>query len=135
MRTRAHIHAPRHMGDKIADVVTGSMGSWTFIIAQSVIVLAWIGYNVWSLTHPFDPYPFILLNLLFSTQAAYASPLILMSQNRQADKDRKRDDLEATEVQGLFESHELLLKINEQQLEILQLLQGKRNPIREVPRD
>lgn len=119
MNSRQHIHKPRHLGDRIADAVTGSMGSWRFIIIQSVIVAAWIAFNLWLLSRPFDAYPFILLNLVFSTQAAYASPLILMSQNRQADRDRKRDDLEANEVAQMFESHQMLLKINHQQLEIL----------------
>lgn len=121
--SRAHIHIPTHRGDKIADAVTSSMGSWPFVIIQTVIVAIWIVLNVWILSHPFDPYPLILLNLVFSTQAAYASPLILMSQNRQAAKDRKRDDVEAQEVTQMFASHNLLLQINQQQLEILKLLQ------------
>lgn len=98
MKTRAHIHAPRHVGDILSDAVVAGMGSWRFIIIQSAIVALWVISNVWLLTHPFDPFPLILLNLVFSTQAAYASPLILMSQNRQATKDRLRDDVEATEV-------------------------------------
>src|SRR5215469_10573423 len=76
------------LGEKIADAVAAGMGSWAFIIVQTAIVTVWIILNVWLLTHPFDPYPLILLNLVFSTQAAYASPLILMSGNRQAAKDR-----------------------------------------------
>src|SRR5258707_7069591 len=76
------------LGQKIADGVAATMGSWRFIIIQTVIVAVWITGNVWLLTHPFDPYPLILLNLLFSTQAAYAAPVIMMSQNRQAAKDR-----------------------------------------------
>ena len=76
------------IGQKIADAVASGMGSWPFIIIQSAIVLGWIGGNLWLLSHPYDPYPFILLNLLFSTQAAYAAPVIMMSQNRQSAKDR-----------------------------------------------
>ncbi len=76
------------MGQRVADRVATGMGSWRFIIIQSVIVVVWIISNVWLLTRPFDPYPLILLNLLFSTQAAYAAPVIMMSQNRQAAKDR-----------------------------------------------
>src|SRR6266851_7342597 len=75
-------------GQRVADRVATGMGSWRFIIIQSVIVVVWIISNIWLLTHPFDPYPLILLNLLFSTQAAYAAPVIMMSQNRQAAKDR-----------------------------------------------
>jgi uncharacterized membrane protein len=68
--------------------VTAVFGSWTFIIVQTMIVVLWIGLNLLALVHRWDPYPFILLNLVFSTQAAYAAPLILLSQNRQADTDR-----------------------------------------------
>jgi uncharacterized membrane protein len=78
--------APR--GARIADRVTGFMGSWRFIVIQSVIVLIWLVGNVALLTRPFDPYPFILLNLAFSTQAAYAAPLILLAGNRAALRDR-----------------------------------------------
>ena len=75
------------LGVRIADHVTGFMGSWTFIIIQTVIVICWIAGNVWLLFH-FDAYPFILLNLAFSTQAAYAAPLILLAGNRSAQRDR-----------------------------------------------
>ncbi len=72
----------------MADRVSASFGSWAFIVAQSVIVLVWIGLNLVAWGSGWDPYPFILLNLLFSTQAAYAAPLLLLSQNRQAERDR-----------------------------------------------
>jgi uncharacterized membrane protein len=78
--------APR--GARIADHVTGFLGSWRFIIVQTVIVAFWIVGNVALLSRPFDPYPFILLNLAFSTQAAYAAPLILLAGNRAALRDR-----------------------------------------------
>ena len=78
----------RTRGEHIADSVTGVFGSWRFIITQTVIVLLWIALNLIAFAHHWDPYPFILLNLVFSTQAAYAAPLILLSQNRQADTDR-----------------------------------------------
>src|SRR5258707_12537711 len=77
--------APR--GARIADKVTGFMGSWNFIAIQTVIVILWIGGNIYLLFH-YDPYPFILLNLAFSTQAAYAAPLILLAGNRQSLRDR-----------------------------------------------
>lgn len=71
----------------MADKVTAVFGSWGFIVTQSVLIVIWLGYNGYAALHylhssEFDPYPFILLNLLFSTQAAYAAPLILLSQNR-----------------------------------------------------
>jgi uncharacterized membrane protein len=76
-------------GQKIADMVAATMGSWRFIIIQSTILLAWIALNVTAWIQHWDPYPFILLNLALSFQAAYAAPFIMMSQNRQQDVDRK----------------------------------------------
>jgi uncharacterized membrane protein len=95
---RAQIHTPKTTGEHAADAVAAAMGSWRFIIIQSVIVAAWIALNLVAILRHFDPYPFILLNLLFSTQAAYAAPIIMMSQNRQGTKDRQRDDHEAVTV-------------------------------------
>jgi len=65
------------------------MGSWTFIIVQSAILFVWIAVNLVGRMRSWDPYPFILLNLALSFQAAYAAPVIMMSQNRQQDIDRK----------------------------------------------
>jgi uncharacterized membrane protein len=75
-------------GQKIADKVANGMGSWPFIIIQSVIVFIWMVLNIVGFIQHWDPYPFILLNLLFSTQAAYAAPIIMMAQNRQSQRDR-----------------------------------------------
>jgi uncharacterized membrane protein len=77
-------------GQKIADTVAATMGSWRFIIIQSIILLFWIALNVTAFVQQWDPYPFILLNLALSFQAAYAAPFIMMSQNRQQDIDRKK---------------------------------------------
>lgn len=76
-------------GQRIADGVANVMGSWTFIIIQSAILLTWIAANVIGAMRGWDPYPFILLNLALSFQAAYAAPVIMMSQNRQQDIDRR----------------------------------------------
>lgn len=118
-QSREHIHLPENMGAKIADRVTEAMGSWTFIILQAVVLALWIVLNLVGWFYHWDGAPFILLNLCLSFQAAFTGPIVLLSQNRQATRDRKRDDLEAQEVQGLFESHELLMQINKQQLEII----------------
>lgn len=75
-------------GQRIADTVADTMGSWPFIILQSTILAIWIMLNVTAWVNHWDPYPFILLNLTLSFQAAYAAPFIMMSQNRQASKDR-----------------------------------------------
>ena len=77
------------IGQRIADQVAATMGSWTFIIIQSTILFFWIVLNVTAYVQRWDPYPFILLNLALSFQAAYAAPFIMMSQNRQQDIDRK----------------------------------------------
>ena len=80
-----------NLGEKIADNVAAFGGSWTFIIIFFLFILFWISINIWILlSHPFDPYPFILLNLILSCLAAIQAPIIMMSQNRQEDKDRKR---------------------------------------------
>ncbi len=75
-------------GDKVADSVANGIGSWRFIIWQTIIVICWMIVNVIAFIKHWDPYPFILLNLIFSTQAAYAAPIIMMSQNRQNERDR-----------------------------------------------
>jgi uncharacterized membrane protein len=98
---RGHIHEPASLGESLSDSVVGVMGSWRFIIIQSIVVAVWIMANVAAFAFRWDPYPFILLNLAFSTQAAYASPLILMAANRQSSKDHVRDTVEAQEVDQL----------------------------------
>jgi len=79
------------MGQKVADKVASFGGSWTFIISFGVFILLWISLNVfWLFNKGFDPYPFILLNLILSCLAALQAPVIMMSQNRQEEKDRDR---------------------------------------------
>jgi uncharacterized membrane protein len=80
-----HTNAP--LGVRIANAVTGFMGSWKFIILQTIFVAVWVAGNIYLVFH-FDPYPFIFLNLAFSTQAAYAAPLILLASNQSAVRDR-----------------------------------------------
>jgi len=80
---------PLTVGQKIADTVASTMGSWRFIIIQTTILFFWIVLNVTAYVERWDPYPFILLNLALSFQAAYAAPFIMMSQNRQQDIDRR----------------------------------------------
>jgi uncharacterized membrane protein len=88
-----HFGNRRTLGERLADAVAGRVGSWPFIMVQSLLLVAWIVANGvlirdWIGGRPFDPYPFILLNLVLSFQAAYTGPVVLMSQNRQAAKDR-----------------------------------------------
>lgn len=77
------------LGDRISDKVAAVMGSWPFIIIQSILLACWVSLNVMAFVRHWDPYPFILLNLMLSFQAAYAAPIIMMSQNRQATIDRQ----------------------------------------------
>ncbi|MGY1751434.1 DUF1003 domain-containing protein [Modestobacter sp. SYSU DS0511] len=73
---------------KFAEGIARFLGTGRFLAVQTIIVIVWIALNVTAVNLRWDPYPFILLNLAFSTQAAYAAPLILLAQNRQADRDR-----------------------------------------------
>jgi uncharacterized membrane protein len=122
--SREQLHTSTKRGDKVADAVTKALGSWRFIILQSVTLTLWIVLNSVAWVHHWDGAPFILLNLCLSFQAAFTGPIVLLSQNRQSAKDHARDDLESVEVQQLTESHGLLVAMNKQQLEILQTLHG-----------
>lgn len=84
----------RKLGERVADAVAATVGSWTFIIAQSAVLAAWMAINLAGWIFQWDPYPFILLNLVLSFQAAFASPIIMMSQNRQAKLDARRNQLD-----------------------------------------
>src|SRR5919201_58197 len=77
---------------RFSEAIARFLGTARYLAVQTVLVLMWIAFNVVALRYRFDPYPFILLNLLFSTQAAYAAPLILLAKNRQADRDRAEVD-------------------------------------------
>ena len=92
------LHANAPLGVRIANAVTGFMGSWRFIILQTVFVAVWVAGNIYLLFN-FDPYPFIFLNLAFSTQAAYAAPLILLASNQSAVRDRATLEHAASEAE------------------------------------
>jgi uncharacterized membrane protein len=115
------------LGARIADRVTGFMGSWRFIAIQTVIVVIWIGGNLWLLFN-FDPFPFILLNLAFSTQAAYAAPLILLAGNRQSLRDRMTLEHAASEADIEEQQNQELLagnkRLSEGNREILQQVEA-----------
>ena len=118
-------------GQKLADSVASGMGSWSFIIIQTGFVAVWMGLNILGFIRHWDPYPFILLNLLFSTQAAYAAPIIMMAQNRQSDRDRAQayDDYQ-TNLEAKFEIESLQRQLNKIELEkldkIMQMLEEMR---------
>jgi uncharacterized membrane protein len=81
-------HTRASAGDRAADAVAAKFGSWSFLGYMSVLIVVWITVNAIGWRLSWDPYPFILLNLVFSTQASYAAPVILLAQNRSADRDR-----------------------------------------------
>jgi uncharacterized membrane protein len=116
-------HAP--LGARVADQVTGFLGSWRFIIVQTVIVTIWLVGNVALLSRPFDPYPFILLNLAFSTQAAYAAPLILLAGNRAALRDRMTLEHAAAEADLEETQNRELLTGNTEILERIERLENR----------
>jgi uncharacterized membrane protein len=121
------------LGARIADRVTRVMGSWKFIVFQTVVVIVWLAINIGFIVGliPFDPYPFILLNLAFSTQAAYAAPLILLASNRSSEQDRltlehasDEADLEERQNDELLRGNtEILAKVVSLEEQILKLEQ------------
>jgi uncharacterized membrane protein len=116
-------------GQRVADRVAAGMGSWPFIIIQSLILAVWIVLNVTAWVAKWDPYPFILLNLALSFQAAYAAPFIMMSQNRQQDIDRvaAKNDYEVN-IKAELEIELLHQKIDQlRQEEVVTLTQAVRD--------
>lgn len=109
--------------NRLADSVANGMGSWRFIIIQTILVAVWMLLNLVGLIQHWDPYPFILLNLLFSTQAAYAAPIIMMSQNRQSDRDRAQAKADYdTNVAAKQEIEALAKQLNKLEVEKLDKL-------------
>lgn len=102
------------LGQRVADKVADTIGSWRFIITQSIILTIWIILNVTAWINHWDPYPFILLNLMLSFQAAYAGPVIMMSQNRQSAKDRIAAEIDhQVNTKAEFEIGLLVRRIDE----------------------
>jgi uncharacterized membrane protein len=87
-------NAHRTFGERLADHFAAVVGSWTFIVVQSALLAIWVAMNLMAWSYRWDPYPFILLNLALSFQAAYASPIIMMSQNRQTQLADRRNRLD-----------------------------------------
>ena len=110
--------APR--GDRIADQVTAFMGSWKFIIIQTIVVSIWVAGNIY-LYFNFDHYPFILLNLAFSLEAAYTAPLILLAGNRSAIRDRMTLEHTASEADKEDRQNQELLR---RTAELIQRVEG-----------
>jgi uncharacterized membrane protein len=131
--TRSQMEEPDDstFGERAADAVASFGGSWTFIVAFGLVLATWIGVNSWLLARnghqPFDPYPYILLNLFLSMLASVQAPLILMSQNRQAaiDRENVQNDYEVNlkaelEIMALHEKVDALAEQHKEQLRLLQ---------------
>jgi uncharacterized membrane protein len=107
-------------GSRLADSVAKGMGSWKFIILQTILVILWMSLNLVGFIYHWDVYPFILLNLLFSTQAAYAAPIIMMSQNRQSERDRLQAQADyQTNIEAKQEIETLTIMLNRLEVEKL----------------
>jgi uncharacterized membrane protein len=129
----------KEYGIDLADRIATFIGSWTFIIIQSTILTIWVIINVIGLAH-FDPYPFILLNLFLSFEAAYATPLILMSANRQAERDRvhmitgleleKEDHIIISELRTIINDVHKDLKIDHMLLKQHEMAAHERNELK-----
>jgi uncharacterized membrane protein len=121
-----HAHLSSLFGDDVfavkAERFARFFGTPTYLVVQSVVVAVWIAVNLIGITH-FDLYPFILLNLAFSLQAAYAAPLILLAQTRQADRDKAHADADAQHREALaqasIERQELATTQSEQLIELM----------------
>jgi uncharacterized membrane protein len=111
-------HDEATFGEMLADKIASGIGSWTFLIIQTCAVLAWLTLNIIGFMRHWDPFPFILLNLLFSVQAAYTGPVLLLAGNRQAQKDRLTLEHAAFEADKADEQNVEILKAIEKNTEV-----------------
>lgn len=134
------------LGERWADAITALVGSWRFIITQAALLALWLIVNAIGWALRWDPYPFILLNLVLSFQAAFTAPIIMMSQNRQASRDRleaeldfevnRRAEHEVATIQSRLDDlsgrqWEELLRLQQEQLEILTRIEALSNEVRQ----
>src|SRR5688572_23976255 len=127
-------HEALTLGQRLADKIAEFGGSWKFILTFSAILLAWVIFNTVALLHMrFDPFPFILMNLFLSTIAAFQGPFIMMSQNRQAEKDYLVNLKAEMEIRGLHQKIDLMMKeqmktlydAQAEQLTLLKQIEGR----------
>ncbi len=135
--TDLQIKNKRSLGQRNADAFAKLAGSWSFVIGFCIILCIWILVNIILLSHAFDPYPFILLNLVLSCVAAIQAPMIMMSQNRQEEKDRERAENDykvnlKTEI-IIQDMHSKLDQIILNEEKLLDCLAGKRQPDQSSP--
>ena len=101
----------RTLAERSADFVNRGLGSWKFLIAQTTVIVIWVVLNTFALIRHWDPYPFLLMNICLSLQAAYAAPLIQLSQNRAQDRDAILQEFLREETEKEFEQNEKILKL------------------------
>lgn len=132
----AHLASPFGPGSfgAVAEALARFFGTPQYLLGQSLLVALWVAANAVALTH-FDPYPFILLNLAFSLQAAYAAPLILLAQTRQADRDKVWSDADARHRETLAQTTLTLLEQNTNLTREVQQLQQQLHRLTEDIRD
>jgi uncharacterized membrane protein len=117
-------HDEATFGERLADKIASGIGSWTFLIVQTFAVMCWVILNIVGFMNHWDPFPFILLNLLFSVQAAYTGPVLLLAGNRQAQKDRLTLEHAAAEAEKAdAQNVEILLAIQKNTEVTVQILQ------------
>jgi uncharacterized membrane protein len=104
----------RTFGERSADWVNRGLGSWKFLIVQTSVVVIWIILNTLALVRHWDPYPFLLMNICLSLQAAYAAPLIQLSQNRAQDRDAILQEFLREETEKEYVQNEKILKLLEE---------------------
>ncbi|KYC43204.1 hypothetical protein WA1_13995 [Scytonema hofmannii PCC 7110] len=124
------------MGQRLADAMAAKVGSWAFLTAQTSILAAWVTFNsIPGLPH-WDQQPFILLNLVFSFASAYTAPIVLMSQNRQSEEDRRNSHIDhevnRTASQNIELLHQKLDAHEQQRLELMQLLKEQQQHLSEL---
>jgi len=123
-------HEETTLGERVADKMSAGIGSWTFLIAQSVLIAIWITLNIIGLIKHWDPYPFFLLNFAFTLQAAFTGPVLLLAGKRQAEKDRLMLEHAAAEAEESEHRTLDILQETEQNTEItLRILER----LRQVP--
>jgi uncharacterized membrane protein len=128
-----HVHLKHAtFGERLADRIASGIGSWRFLIIQTVLVILWVTLNLIGIGLHWDPYPFILLNLMFSVQAAYTGPVLLLASNRQNQKDRLTLEHAAAEAERTdSQERDILAEIKrntELTLQILSHLEPKETP-------
>ncbi len=127
------LHEERQtFGDRLADNFARLVGSWTFITVQTVALIAWVLLNVLAWLRHWDPYPFILLNLALSFQAAYSAPIIMMSQNREAEKDRIAAHLDYETNLRAEQEDRVIIELLERQNVVLAELRQELRELREA---